>query len=417
MSVPLRPDALVVGAGPAGLAVTLALRCHTGQRPVVVDPEGRWLAAWHRRFAFQDIEVLRSPGVHHPHPDPFALLASGHEGLVRSGGTSLPTTARFAAFCDDLIDEAGLREAVVARSVRGLWLGPGGSPTVLLGDGRTLHPRRVVLATNARHPVIPEPFSTCLGDERVRLGEHVDVRRVPPWAHVAVVGGGLSAAHLAVGAARRGATVTLISRRALRVRRFDVHPTWIGPKKLRPFQREPDPDVRRRQIDTARGGGSIPARMRRALETCEQAGSLQLCERVEVSDVDEGDLRLGLGLNDGTVVRADEVWLATGGRLDVTRDRLCASLIAADTTSLHGGLPELDEDLRWPGTDVHLTGFAAALRLGPTAGNLIGHRRAALRITAGLCGEDPVRADRVRTGSAACPQADGHGEVTGVRAR
>ena len=415
MSVPLRPGVLVVGAGPAGLAATLALQCHTRQRPVVVDPAGRWLAAWHRRFAFQDIEVLRSPGVHHPHPDPFALLAAGHEGLVRSGGTSIPTTARFTAFCEDLIDEAGLREAIVPTTVRGLWLGPGGAPTVLLGDGRTLHPRRVVLATNAREPVVPEPFDAARGDERVRLGEHVDVRHVPPWAHVAVVGGGLSAAHLAVGAARRGATVTLISRRALRVRRFDVHPTWIGPKKLRPFQREPDPDVRRRQIDAARGGGSVPARMHRALQACEQAGSLQLHERVEVTSVEEGDLRLRLGLSDGSLVRADQVWLATGGRLDVARDPLCAELVAAGSTSLHDGLPELEEDLRWPGADVHLTGFAAALRLGPTAGNLIGHRRAALRITASLCGQDPVRADRIRTGSAACPQ--GIGEVTGARAR
>jgi cation diffusion facilitator CzcD-associated flavoprotein CzcO len=74
---PSCPQVLVVGAGPAALSLATALTCR--RVPVeleVIDPSGTWMAAWNRRFAAQDIPHLRSPSVHHPHPDPFALLAA-----------------------------------------------------------------------------------------------------------------------------------------------------------------------------------------------------------------------------------------------------------------------------------------------------------------------------------------------------
>ena len=394
---------LVVGAGPAGLAVTLALRCRGLDHGLrVVDPAGRWMAAWHRRFAAQDISTLRSPAVHHPHPDPFAMLAGGPEGLLRSGGTQLPTRARFAAFCEQVIAEAELDDAVEAATVTGLHVTPDGRARVTLDTGERLRPDRLVLATNARRRVAPPAFAWLTDDPRVRHAEEVHVDDTPPGGRVLVVGGGLSAAHLAVGAARRGAEVTLLTRRRLTVRRFDVHPSWLGPKKRRPFERQPDPSVRRREIDRARGGGSVPARMRREIDRCLEAGSLHLLERSRVDAALPDGPRLRMRI-DGTETSFDQVWLATGGRLDVTADPLCAPLVARDSTPVVDGLPELDPDLCWPGTRVHLAGFAAALRLGPTAGNLVGHRRAALRIAAGHEGTDPDRADRLSTGAEACP--------------
>jgi hypothetical protein len=404
---------LIVGAGPAGLACTLALRCHgldEGLR--VVDPTGRWMAAWERRFDAQDIQHLRSPAVHHPHPDPFAMIAEGQHGLLRSGGTRLPTRARFDEFCRRVVAEAGLADTVERAEVTGLSLDAAGRPQVRLGTGRVLRPERLVLATNARHPVVPPAFADAAGDPRVRHAEQAHVDHAPTGGRLLVVGGGLSAAHLAVGAARRGAHVTLLTRRGLTVRRFDVHPTWLGPRKRRPFEREPDPAVRRREIDRARGGGSIPARMRREIEHCVESGSLRLLERREITGVTAASRGIVVGVDHGSDSSAhpgsddtyDEVWLSTGGRIDVTADPLCAPLVARRATPIVDGLPELDADLSWPGTRVHLTGFAAALRLGPTAGNLVGHRRAALRIVAGLRGLDPDRADRVTTGAGACPE-------------
>jgi cation diffusion facilitator CzcD-associated flavoprotein CzcO len=402
------PSVLLVGAGPAALAQALALRCHgLADDLAVLDPSGRWFAAWDDRFRRQDIPHLRSPAVHHPHPDPFALLGvGGTEGLVPSGGTKLPATARFASFVERLVDEAELRPLVRPVAATSLRL-EHGRATVTAADGTVCRPGRVVLATNRRFPVVPGGLRALDGDPRLVAAEHADVRRAPQGGRVVVVGGGLSAAHLAIGAARRGAHVTLLSRRGLSVRRFDVHPSWLGPKKRRPFEAEPDPHRRRAMIDRARGGGSVPHRARRELEACREAGRLTLLERCEVVDVDVRGEELRLRCSDGGHLATDQIWLATGEQVDVTRDPLCRQLLTEHPTPIAGGLPELAADLSWPGTNVHLAGFVAALRLGPTAGNLVGHRRAALRVSASIRGEDAARADRLSTGAGACPAAVG----------
>lgn len=398
-------EVLIVGAGPAGLAAAVALSCHgLAERLRIVDPSGAWLAAWRQRFAAQDIPMLRSPAVHHPHPDPFALIEhAGGQGLVASGGTQLPTTATFDRFIDDVIARMGFGAAVEPLAATALSVEATGRASVRLSNGEVVRPDRVVLATNARVPVLPDALGPLQSDARLRVGDRAAVTLTPVGGRVAVLGGGLSAAHLALGAARHGAHVTLVARHRLRVRRFDTHPSWLGPRKRRPFELEPDPHVRRRTVDTARGGGSIPARYRRALDDCIDTGRIDLRERVQVVGCEQAGEDLRLTLDDGRQVTVDQVWCATGGRLDVTQDALCQPLLDRFPVTVADGLPDLADDLTWPGTCVHLSGFATALRLGPVAGNLIGHRRAALRLGAALRGEDPVRADRIATGPGACP--------------
>jgi cation diffusion facilitator CzcD-associated flavoprotein CzcO len=400
------PQVLLVGAGPAALAAATVLTCQEVAADVeVVDPSGAWMTAWHQRFAAQDIPHLRSPSVHHPHPDPFALLSvTPREELTPSGGTTLPSTASFARFCDDLVHRQRLQDAVTPTRATRLEVDLEGRPTVHLADGTQRRPDRVVLATNTRQPAVPSAVRHLVGrDPRVRCGDAATLADTPVGGHVVVVGGGLSAGHLAVGAAERGATVTLLTRRHLRVRRFDTHPTWLGPRRRRPFEAEPDPHVRRRTIDDARGGGSVPHRMRRRLATCEDRGVLDLRPKVRLVSVEANDDHLRVRTSDGEVVRADALWLATGGVIDVTADRLCRPLVAHGRVTIAGGMPDLDPDLSWPGTRVHLAGAAASLVLGPTAGNLVGQRRAALRFAAVLRGEDPATADRSASGASSCP--------------
>jgi hypothetical protein len=408
------PSVVVVGAGPAGLGVALAADCHAlGDRLEVIDPSGRWLSAWDRRFAAQAIPHLRSPAVHHPHPDPFALLAHCEpDELVTSGNTRLPTSAGFRRFVTANIEAAALDDRVQPRALLSLSLTSEGRARLVLDDGSERSPDHVVVATNARRPLLPDVLHHLREHPRVAIGEAAHLDDTPVGGRVAILGGGLSAAHLAVGAAERGAEVHLLTRRRLTVRRFDTHPSWLGPSKRRPFEREPDPFLRRRAIDRARGGGTIPHRMRERLQAHIDAGAIVLHERATVVSAGTLGDRLCLHLRVPLQLEVDALWTATGGVIDVARDDHCRVLQDRFPTTIAGGLPDLTPDLRWPGTNVHLVGAVAGLQLGPTAGNLIGHRRAAQRLVAGWQGQDPERADRIATGAGACPRRHEPARIT-----
>jgi threonine dehydrogenase-like Zn-dependent dehydrogenase len=128
----------IVGAGPQGLTTAVYLVA-AGVDPaelVVVDPTGEWLAQWRRRFASLGIEHLRSPSVHHPHPDPYALSTFAAE----QGRTDelhhrygLPSTALFDDFCDRVIAESGLSGVVHRGSV--VSLTPSGAVGLASGGG------------------------------------------------------------------------------------------------------------------------------------------------------------------------------------------------------------------------------------------------------------------------------------------
>ncbi len=428
---------VVVGAGPGALSVVLALQCRgIDAEPLVIDPSGVWLERWRRRFAAQDIPHLRSPAVHHPHPDAFALLArADDEDLVRSSGVHLPSTALFDRFIDELVEDHALAGLVHRDRVTRIDVDASGAPTVTTGQGAVVRAEHVIVATDrrvaARVAVDPD-----LAVGRVVGLDGADVASVTAGERIAVIGGGLSATHLALGAARRGAQVVLIARRNLEVRRFDTHPSWLGPARRREFESLPDAAARRRAIAHARGGGTVPHRTLRELmeftvpgdapdgasdddrrdAPAEVSGGGVRIERAELvgchaasgqdSDTAQDGVRLELRVRGSTppprLGLFDRVWLATGGSVDVASDPLCTSLIEGAPAVLAGGLPELDADLCWPGTRVHLLGACAGLVLGPVAGNLVGLRRGAQRIAAGLAGEDPARADRAVTGSGAC---------------
>lgn len=363
-----RSPLVIVGAGPQALALVLALGVDGragSDGPTVVDPTGCWLVGWRSRFGAHRIDRLRSAAVHHPHPDPHQLRAHAIEGDRLDelhDPYDLPSTALFDDYCDHLIFDADLGSLVRPARARAIVPEARGA-TVELEDGSSIETDRVVLATNPVERVLP-PEASASTDPRIRHGDDVDLRSIGDLRdrRVDVVGGGLTAVQLAVGAADAGAAVRLISRRPLVERQFDVTPGWLGPKDLDRYARCSH-RRRRTLIDRARGGGSVPA------------GDLERLVRSAVERIVDAEAA-ALALSGG----ADDIWFATGHRLDASTDPLLDHLRVAAPTPIHDGLPCLDDDLRWPGTDVHLMGGYAALALGPAARNLWGARRAAERI-------------------------------------
>lgn len=391
---------VIIGGGPAALAVALRLAERDPQavapdRLVVLDPAGRWLATWDAQMAAQRIGHLRSPAVHHPHPSPFALThwLDQDRDLIRPDGIHLPSVGAFAGFCRTLVQDLGLDRTVRPHRALGLGAevgaGVGGRRAVVATGEGSLLADRVVVATNPRRPCTPSWVGQGGAAVAARVVRGGDLgRRVDrSGQRIAVIGGGLSAAHLARGAVEDGAHVTLVARRPIVQRRMDTDPKWLGPTKMGPFM-DCDPATRRALVDDARGGGSMPTWAAKALARLRSVGRLEVLEGVAilgaVAVLDQVALR-----TDRRAVVVDEVWLATGGQVDVCADPVLRDLATQHPVPVHGGLPELAGDLRWAGTPIHVVGAAAALQVGPVAGNLYGHREAAARVVAswmGACG-------------------------------
>jgi hypothetical protein len=387
---------LVVGAGPHALTLLTYLHHYGGLERhdvVVADPQD-WLAAWRARFAAHEIPMLRSACVHHPHPDPYALLAFG-----RAAGRSdiherpgRPGTALFDDFCDHLIADAGLGELRRDVGVRRLVPmtgrdGSAGPVRVLLADGRELIADRVVVAANPVRPLLPA-WSVAHGLRRgrpvrgeygrVRLGHGDDVeldRDAALGERVLVVGGGLTAAQLALGAVRRGAEVVVAHRAATRVRDLDVDASWLG-GSLRELHRVPV-SVRPAVLRAARGGGTLPPREVGLVRELDRSGALRWREHSRISEVRPHAGRWHVGLDGEALTSYDAVWLATGHALDADAGPAGRLL---RTTRAVGGLPELAPDLSIPGTRVHVMGGHSALQTGPVCRTLMGARIAAERL-------------------------------------
>ncbi len=385
------PAVAVVGAGPQALTFLGRLAAVTPDvtaESVVLDPSGRWLARWEDLFHRLEITHLRSPAVHHPDPDVDAITRRRDlctHDLV--GGSSLrPSQWAFMATCRDLVTRLGDAGTVVPRSVRACRpLGGDLGVELDLDDGTSLRAGRVVLATNAAHPV------TLPGAEP-HAGQ-ADLRDAGPDERIVVVGGGLTAVQLVDQAVARGASVTLVTRRPLVARSYDVDPGWMGPKRLAAFERSNDPADRIRAAARARGGGTVPPAALGRLRELAAGGRVRLVEGVAALGVVPVGHHVLVRLADGCSLAADRAVTAMGSVARVEFDPLLEPLARAGVLRTVRGLPILDDALRVPGTRLHVMGRLATERLGPAAGNLAGARRGAARIAAVLLGIDPLDAD------------------------
>ena len=383
---PTDVDTVIVGAGPQALTVLarwLFERPLDLRRVAVVESAGEWMTAWRAGFARQCIDVLRSPGVHHPAPDDMAFVnAHGNWPTFEAaraaalcsgsvGPLQRPTTAAFWHFCRQLIEQTELNDrllpttvvsAVAVRDRYGT-----SSWEVKLDDGSTIGARQVVWAGNTR--VRRVPAGVQLGGA-VQHSNDVDLAAVGVGERIAVIGGGQTAGQLALRAAQRGAAVTLISRGPRRVADLDVDAGWLMEDHLAPFRATLDPEERRRVVEQVQCG-SMTSDLDLELRQSQIARVASAGDVMARTDPDRGPV-VGFA---GVECEVDRVWAATGSVPDLRVAPTLAGLAASGAPHINGW-PVLDDALQWR-DGFYVVGALAALTLGPAAGNLGGARAAA----------------------------------------
>ncbi|PZO15528.1 MAG: FAD-dependent oxidoreductase [Leptolyngbya foveolarum] len=407
-------DIAVIGAGPQALTLVTHLlqkkkkmrdRLNAGLAPGfrVFDPSGSWLAQWHRQFAAQEIPHLRSPAVHHPDCNPHTLLSFADKRQDELYSPyNRPGTELFQDFCETVIDRWHLRDQVTKAQVVGL-TPQNGRFRLTLADGQRAIARRVVVATGAATAKMPDWTRQVCGDyppERLCHAQSVYLPALPTLTGetVLIIGGGLTSAHLAMGALKRGARVLLMGRRPFKEKIFDAEPGWLGPKYLKGFDAEPDWHKRWHMIQQARDGGSLTPEALTRLRKLSRESRVSLYEQCQVTKaVWQGDHWQvqcdNLASHDCFAHQPiDRIWLATGTQLDITSHPILEEVLAQYPIEIVNGLPVLDEHLRWPGCDLFLMGPWAALQVGPVARNLFGAKLACDRIVPALTKSSLVRA-------------------------
>ncbi|MEJ3747481.1 NAD(P)-binding domain-containing protein [Actinomycetes bacterium KLBMP 9797] len=393
---PTHADVVVVGAGPAGLAVASAL-WHLGVRDVVLldrarRPAGRFFA----RIDAIGQRVLRSPYHHHPGVEGYrdcelldfvrlhwAQLTAVERREIRmaqAGHRSVVPVDAFEAYCRHV--------AVLHQVDRRTWR------TAV----REVAPQRdrVVVRTDsgavtARHVVL------CLGEERRAAPGHWWDEARPParvsyWdapaprggERVIVVGGGLTAAHLITNALTAGQRVHWLLREgAERYQCADVNAAFFRAEGRLRFETVGWADRLRMMRQQRRA--SVMFEFRPLLRAAAADGRLTIHggrSIAEVRPAGEGTVRVRL--RDGERVEGDHAVLALGTTV-TTGERL----LPASVVRLRDGWPDLDErTLAFRAAPrVFAIGAAACMALGPAARNIDGHRVAAARVAPAIAAE------------------------------
>ncbi|MEA5516949.1 FAD/NAD(P)-binding protein [Nodularia sp. UHCC 0506] len=379
--LPSKIDLAIIGAGPHALTLVTHLlqkRQTMRGRFLVFDPSGTWMSRWQQQFAALDIPHLRSPAVHHPDPNPFALrkfAESRPDELFPP--YDLPGTQLFEDMCADVIQRWDLQNQVVKAEI--IRLEPLSQGFRLwLHDGRSIIARRVVLATGSGKIQIPDWVSQITAKyplDKLCHAHKVDLRKLSlAGERILIVGGGLTSGHLAIGALARGAKVRLIFRRQLQAKLFDAEPGWLGPKYLKAFFAESDYQKRWEMIQQARNGGSMTQAIAMQLRRAVRHGNLIMDEYCQIEKSQWLENHWQVQCSNGSESECERIWLCTGNKFDVTAEPLLTEVLETYPISIVNGLPVLDDYLRWSGCELFITGGLAALQVGPTARNLSGAR-------------------------------------------
>ena len=423
----------------------------------IVDPNVRLLEEWKTRTSATGMEYLRSSaGFHLDLPeDSLRRFGAGDAGAATAGApgrrdkkkrnangkVSLPPSnfsndyerpklELFNEHCDLIVQQYKLE----GRHARGIVTeivpndghvrvcvggvgGVGGAGGAGGGGGVPLKvytASMVVLALGSDGPVYPEWASqedVDSGTIRHLLdpaggfdGFDDDGRRRAK--RVAVVGGGITAAHKALELARDersgrpDSRVHLISRHPLRESQFDTHQEWMmdgawakrsaakggkgTPKRQVRFAQTSSLEERRKTILKERVPGTVTAAVNRGKDGLQYAIS-KGDVRWHLADVTglstEGDGSKRLSLSCGSEVVVDEVLLATGFGKKPPGGALIEGLVHDSDLAVSEfcGYPVVDSDLKWH-PRIHVMGALAELELGPSARNIAGARLAAERI-------------------------------------
>ena len=242
----------IIGGGIHGVSIAIRLLRDmpaAAKSLAIVDRHPQPLTQWRSKTERQGMTFLRSPAVHHITPDALGIVeyAERHNRTNEFAPPySQPSTQLFWDFCKSTLTELREHRVYYQFDVAKLrWdKGAGKFPFRLISrNNEGFRSSCVVLAIGSDDcAYVPPEFvqwQRRYPDQILHASQFtVDCKNKPD--SVVIVGGGLTAGTLAKSLSKRGHSVALIARKALKTEQFDFPPVWLGPKALAEFAGETD---------------------------------------------------------------------------------------------------------------------------------------------------------------------------------
>ena len=409
---PSSAEVVVVGAGPAGLAVASALWHHGVRDIVMLDRQGGSCRRFFDRVDLLRQRVLRSPYEHHPGVEGYrdcelldfarlhwSLLTSVERNEIRmaqAGHRSVVPVDVFEAYCRHITASHHTDRRTWRAGVHRVE--PSADSVTVRTDAGSVTAPYVVLCQGEDRREAPGDWSDGVLPTGV---SHWDQPAPSGAGPLVVVGAGLSAAHLVSNGLAAGRPVSWVVREtAERYQCADVNSTFFRPEGRARFDNVEWAD-RLRLMGTFRRA-SIMFEFRPGFERAEETGQLRVHRGGGVVGLTaEAGGTPAVRLESGVVVGGEHVVLALG-----TVPSVGTGLMDDELVAVRDGWPDLDgRTLAFRNAPrVFVVGAAAGMVLGPAARNIDGHRVATARVSvtvaAGLGRTGvPAPAETIRPGT------------------
>ncbi|WP_194842133.1 FAD/NAD(P)-binding protein [Gracilibacillus salitolerans] len=382
---------IIIGGGIHGCTIAVHLLKSGKVEPnelLIVDRYEKPLHKWSMITSKIGMDFLRSPSVHHIDQDPFSLQNYAKDmGGINSflGRYKRPRLDFFNDHCYELLDSISIQnmwyqaEVHDIRSFNGNW-------RIYTNQHNFFETNYVVLALGVNEqPAFPD-WALPLREKEPDKVKHIfeeEAEVKQEVGDVCIIGGGISAAHLATKlCAITNGKVTLVKRHPFRIHDFDSDPGWLGPKRLAKYNKVSNFTKRRSIINKARLRGSIPRNMFLKLKKCQADHRLEVIDdEVKTASYYDGEIRLSFAKYDSRKFSC--IWLATGSQARIPEKQLMDKLIVNENLPCAScGFPIVNKQLEWK-KGLYVSGALAELEVGPVAHNISGARKAAVKL-AGL---------------------------------
>ncbi|AYU54725.1 NAD(P)-binding domain-containing protein [Staphylococcus debuckii] len=359
-------------------AVTIAIKLRASGLPAedltIIDPHESLCEQFDDYSCRIGMPFLRSPHVHHVHPDPFHLkqfAKSNQYTGATYGRYQRPQRDMFMDHIHELLHDYDLNKRHIKAFASDIskennqWI-------VTLDSGEQVVSQHVVLASGCNHrPYIPPMYQAQPDVQHIFESKTIQYEGT---SHV--VGSGISAAHLTLKLINKTDTDTvhLWLKKPIEIHDFDADPGWLGPKNMVHFRELESSEEKMNVILNERHKGSMPKELYLRLKKHKQQGELVIHQN-EIQAIKNHEI-----ITEEKNYKYDRILLATGFQNTIMRQPLVRKLINTyDAPLAKTGYPSISEDLEWlPG--LFVSGGLADLELGPFARNVMGGRESASRI-------------------------------------